>query len=59
MLARFDWWRTFGEAQHITYWTIVGRIDQFVFGMLFALVPIRRNVLHVVAAVSLLSLLIL
>jgi len=59
MLARFDWWRTFGEAQHIAYWTIVGRIDQFVFGMLFALVPIRRNVLRVVAGVSLLSFLVL
>ena len=38
MLLRFDWWRTYGEAQHIAYWTIVGRIDQFVFGMVFALV---------------------
>lgn len=32
ILARFDWWRTFGEAQHIAYWTVVGRIDQFVLG---------------------------
>ena len=59
MLLRFDWWRTYGEAQHIAYWTIVGRIDQFVFGMVFALVPIRRNVLRVVAGVSLLAFLIL
>ncbi len=43
MLMRYDWWRTYGEAQHIAYWTIVGRIDQFVFGMLFALVKIRRR----------------
>jgi len=59
LLLRFDWWRNFGEAQHIAYWTIFGRIDQFVFGMLFALVPPRRNVLRVIAGVSLVSFLIL
>jgi peptidoglycan/LPS O-acetylase OafA/YrhL len=59
MLARFDWWRSYGEAQHIAYWTIFGRIDQFVFGMLFAMVPIRRNVLRIVAGVSLASFLVL
>lgn len=62
-LMRFDWWRTYGEAQHIAYWTIVGRIDQFAFGMLFALVqiraPIRRNVLNAVAAISFVSFLVL
>jgi peptidoglycan/LPS O-acetylase OafA/YrhL len=52
MLARYDWWRTYGEAQHVAFWTIIGRIDQFVFGMLFALVPIRRDVLRVVAGMS-------
>jgi hypothetical protein len=55
MLMRFDWWCTFGEAQHIAYWTIVGPIDQFVFGMLFPLVVIRRSLLRIVAGVSLLS----
>jgi peptidoglycan/LPS O-acetylase OafA/YrhL len=59
VLLRIDWWRTYGEAQHIAYWTIAGRIDQFVFGMLFALVPIRRNVLRIVAGISLVSFLIL
>lgn len=59
MFARYDWWRTYGEAQHIAYWTIVGRIDQFLFGMLFALVPISRSVIRVVAGISLLSFLIL
>jgi peptidoglycan/LPS O-acetylase OafA/YrhL len=59
MFARYDWWRIHGEAQHIAFWTIFGRIDQFVFGMLFALVPVRRNVLRVVAGVSMLSFLIL
>jgi peptidoglycan/LPS O-acetylase OafA/YrhL len=59
MAIRYDWWRTFGEAQHIAYWTIVGRIDQFVFGMLFALVPLRRNLLRIVAGVSAISFLIL
>jgi peptidoglycan/LPS O-acetylase OafA/YrhL len=59
MLLRFDWWRTFGEAQHVAYWTIIGRIDQFVFGMLFALVPIQRKVLRIIAGVSLISFLAL
>lgn len=59
MLMRFDWWRTYGEAQHIAYWTIVGRIDQFVFGMLFAMVKIRRPVLGAVAGISMLSFLAL
>ena len=59
MLMRYDWWRTYGEAQHIAYWTIVGRIDQFVFGMLFALVKIRRPVLGAVAGISLISFLLL
>ena len=59
VLARYDWWRTFGEAQHISYWTILGRIDQFVFGMLFALVPVRQNVLRLVAGLSGLSFLLL
>lgn len=59
MLLRYDWWRTYGEAQHIAYWTIVGRIDQFLFGMIFALVPIRRSALRVIAGVSLVSFLAL
>jgi peptidoglycan/LPS O-acetylase OafA/YrhL len=59
LLLRFDWWRTFGEAQHIAYWTICGRIDQFVFGMLFALVPVRRELLRVIAGVSLMGFLTL
>jgi peptidoglycan/LPS O-acetylase OafA/YrhL len=58
MLLRFDWWRTYGEAQHIAYWTIVGRIDQFVFGMLFALVPIQRKVLNLVAGIAFVSFLV-
>jgi peptidoglycan/LPS O-acetylase OafA/YrhL len=63
LMLRFDWWRTFGEAQHVAYWTILGRIDQFVFGMLFALVqinaPLSRRVLRVVAGVALVSFLLL
>lgn len=59
MLIRFDWWRTFGEAQHVAYWTIIGRIDQFVFGMIFALVPLRRTVLRIVAGVSVAAFLVL
>jgi peptidoglycan/LPS O-acetylase OafA/YrhL len=59
ILIRVDWWRTYGEVQHLAYWTIFGRIDQFLIGMLFALCPIRRQLLRIVAAISLLSFLIL
>jgi rhamnosyltransferase len=63
MLLRFDWWRTYGEAQHIAYWTIVGRIDQFVFGMLFALIqintPVSRNVLRWIAGIAFAAFLVL
>ena len=59
LLMRLDWWHTYGEAQHIAYWTIVGRIDQFVFGMLFAMAPINRNVLRVVAGISFAAFLVL
>jgi peptidoglycan/LPS O-acetylase OafA/YrhL len=58
-LLRFDWWRTYGEAQHIAYWTIAGRIDQFAFGMLFARIPVRRNVLRAVAGISFAAFLVL
>ncbi|HXD45665.1 MAG TPA: acyltransferase [Pseudolabrys sp.] len=52
ILIRFDWWRSYGEAQHIAYWTIIGRIDQFTFGMIFALVPLSPRVRTLVAAIS-------
>jgi peptidoglycan/LPS O-acetylase OafA/YrhL len=45
---RIDWWLTFGEGQHIAYWTIFGRIDQFAFGMLFALAPPRHQLLRMI-----------
>ena len=56
---RYDWWRNFGEAQHVAYWTIFGRIDQFVFGMIFALTPMRRSVLRIVAGISVAAFLVL
>ncbi len=59
ILLRLDWWLSVGEVQHISYWTILGRIDQFVFGMVFALVKIRRPVLGAVAAIAVLSFLLL
>jgi peptidoglycan/LPS O-acetylase OafA/YrhL len=52
LAIRFNWWRAYGEAQHIAYWTILGRIDQFVFGMLFALTPLSPRVRRIVAALS-------
>jgi peptidoglycan/LPS O-acetylase OafA/YrhL len=63
LALRVNWWITFGEAQHIAYWTIFGRIDQFVFGMIFAFATmsgtLRRPALGVVAAISMLSFLII
>jgi len=59
LLMRFDWWRTYGEAQHVAYWTIIGRIDQFVFGMVFALTPLSPSVRRIVAGVSCAALLVL
>jgi peptidoglycan/LPS O-acetylase OafA/YrhL len=52
LAIRFDWWRTFGEAQHIAYWTIIGRIDQFVFGMMFAFVPLSAKARGLIAGAS-------
>ena len=63
LFLRIYWWLTFGEAQHIAYWTIFGRIDQFVFGMMFAYATmsgaLRRPALNIVAAISTLSFLII
>jgi peptidoglycan/LPS O-acetylase OafA/YrhL len=52
LAIRFNWWRVYGEAQHIAYWTILGRIDQFVFGMLFALTPLSPKMRATFAAVA-------
>lgn len=63
LFLRLYWWMTFGEVQHIAYWTIFGRIDQFVFGMMFAYATmsgvLRRSALNVVTAISMLSFLII
>jgi len=59
LTIRTDWWLTYGEVQHLAYWTIFGRIDQFVFGMLFALAPPRRPALRVIAGVALVAFLAL
>lgn len=59
VLMRFDWWRTYGEAQDVAYWTIIGRIDQFVFGMIFALTPLSPNVRRIVAGISCAAFLVL
>ncbi len=42
------WWQT-GQVQDLAYWTIAGRIDQFVLGMLFAEISgldIWRRIAH-------------
>jgi peptidoglycan/LPS O-acetylase OafA/YrhL len=52
LAIRYNWWRTYGEAQHIAYWTIIGRIDQFVFGMLFAFAPLSPKVRALIAGIA-------
>lgn len=58
IIQRINWWVSVGEVQHLAYWTIAGRIDQFLLGMFFALVPLRRAPLAAIAAVSMLVFLI-
>jgi rhamnosyltransferase len=58
LALRIDWWFTIGGVQHLSYWTIAGRIDQFVLGMLLAFVPLTRRVLSIAAAVSVAALLV-
>jgi peptidoglycan/LPS O-acetylase OafA/YrhL len=59
LAIRADWWLSVGEVQHLAYWTIFGRIDQFVVGMLFALAPLRQPGLRVISLASLAAFLIL
>ena len=56
---RAQLWLAMGDVQFLSYWTIIGRIDQFLLGMVFALAPIRRSIHIFVAAVSGVSFLIL
>lgn len=63
IFLRINWWMTVGEVQHLAYWTIFGRIDQFVFGMIFAYATmsrqLRRPALSALAVLSMLSFLVL
>lgn len=56
---RTQLWLSLGDVQYLSYWTIIGRIDQFLLGMIFALAPIHRSVHRFVAAISGVSFLIL
>ncbi|MGE0562918.1 MAG: acyltransferase family protein [Pseudolabrys sp.] len=62
IFLRVNWWLSVGEVQHLAYWTIFGRIDQFLFGMVFAFATmdgsLRRTTLSVIAVISLISFLI-
>jgi len=49
---RTELWMSMGDVQFLSYWTIIGRIDQFLLGMIFALAPIRRSIHVFVATVS-------
>lgn len=59
IVLRTELWLSMGDVQYLSYWTIIGRIDQFLMGMVFALAPIRRSIRGFVAAVSGVSFLIL
>ncbi|MCW5261682.1 acyltransferase [Verminephrobacter eiseniae] len=41
ILTRYLWHREYGEVQNLAYFTIIGRIDQFVLGMLACHLPRR------------------
>jgi len=56
--VRVSLWLRMGDVQYLAYWTIIGRIDQFLFGMIFAYAPLRRPVLAVIAAICGLSFLV-
>jgi peptidoglycan/LPS O-acetylase OafA/YrhL len=57
--VRMQLWLSMGDVQFLSYWTIIGRIDQFLLGMIFALAPIHRSIHRFVATVSGVSFLIL
>src|SRR5215212_11468132 len=52
LALRTELWLAMGDVQYLSYWTIIGRIDQFLMGMIFALAPIGRPVRMVVAGVA-------
>lgn len=56
IFLRANWWISVGEVQHLAYWTIFGRIDQFMLGMVFAYATmngeLRRPALGAIAAIS-------
>jgi peptidoglycan/LPS O-acetylase OafA/YrhL len=58
LLLRTRLWLSMGDVQYLSYWTIIGHIDQFLLGMVFALARIPRPVCKFVAAISGLSFLI-
>ena len=51
-------WMRMGDVQFLAYWTIIGRIDQFLLGMMLAYASLRRPVLMLVAAIAGVSFLI-
>jgi peptidoglycan/LPS O-acetylase OafA/YrhL len=55
---RAGWWLLNGEVQRVAYWTIIGHIDQFLLGMLFALLPLSSRARAVTALVSFVLLLV-
>ena len=42
LVVRYSLWMQQGEVQHLAYWTIVGRMDQFVWGMVLAILVNKR-----------------
>lgn len=55
VLFRAGWYAQHGEVQSLAYLTLVGRIDQFLAGMLFAGLAARLKGRHGLAAATLLA----
>lgn len=58
ILFRAGLWYHFGKVEYLAYWTIVGRIDQFLLGMFFCFVPINAKARAWTAAIAGLAFLI-
>ena len=58
ILFRAALWYRHGEVQHLAYWTIVGRVDQFLLGMFLCFMPLSGRQRAIIAGVAGISFLV-